>query len=148
MKKLTLGITLLLVMASTYLNAQRNCGHTEMMEMRKQDPEYVKRLEAVEKHTQDYIQNKGTAKAASTIITIPVVVHVVYAKPEQNINDAAIFSQIEVLNEDFRRLNANADNAWPQAADTEIEFCLASVDPNGNPTNGILPVLKLRLTLS
>ena len=39
------------------------------------------------------------------IITIPVVVHVVYNGASQNISDSQIQSQINVLNEDFRRLN-------------------------------------------
>jgi len=43
-----------------------------------------------------------------------------------------------VLNDDFRRLNSDADGTWPQAADSEIEFCLATVDPNGNATDGII----------
>jgi hypothetical protein len=40
------------------------------------------------------------------VIRIPVVVHVVYKLPVQNISDAQIQSQIDVLNEDYRRLNA------------------------------------------
>jgi len=43
-------------------------------------------------------------------------------------------SQIDVLNEDFRRLNTDAVNTpsafQSVAADTEIEFCLATSDPN------------------
>jgi hypothetical protein len=50
-------------------------------------------------------------------------------------------SQIDVLNEDFRRLNADAVNTpslfQSVAADAEIQFCLATRDPLGNPTNGI-----------
>lgn len=71
------------------------------------------------------------------MVTIPVVVHVVYRTAEENISDAQIQSQMQVLNDDFRRLNSDANNTWSQAADAEIEFCLATVDPNGNPTNGI-----------
>jgi len=45
------------------------------------------------------------------------------------------------LNKDFRKLNIdtiNTPNVWETiAADCEIEFCMATVDPNGNPTNGI-----------
>ncbi len=52
-------------------------------------------------------------------------------------SDAQILSQIQVLNEDFRRTNSDANSIWSQAADSEIEFCMASSDPNGNPTNGI-----------
>ena len=61
----------------------------------------------------------------------------IYNGSTQNISDAQINSQIQILNEDFRRLNSDADNTWPQAADAEIEFCMASVDPNGNSTSGI-----------
>ncbi|MEM9929540.1 MAG: M43 family zinc metalloprotease, partial [Bacteroidota bacterium] len=72
------------------------------------------------------------------ITTIPVVVHIVYNNATENISLAQIQSQLDVLNADFRRLNSDADNVWPQAADSEIEFCLATVDPNGNPTDGII----------
>ncbi len=76
-----------------------------------------------------------------TVITIPVVVNVVYHTPEENISDAQIQSQIDVLNEDFRLLNSDASNL-PFAfsslkADCRINFCLAKRDPNGCPTTGI-----------
>ena len=52
-----------------------------------------------------------------------------------------IFSQIDILNQDYRRTNIdaiNTPNVWNSiAADTEIEFCLMNTDPNGNFTNGI-----------
>src|SRR5690606_668400 len=54
---------------------------------------------------------------------------------------AQIFSQIEQLNKDYRRRNedtTNTPNIFKQfAADVEIEFCLASRDPQDNPTTGI-----------
>jgi len=71
------------------------------------------------------------------IITIPVVVHVVHNIPDENISDAQITSQLQVLTEDFRRLNSNRDNLWPQAADAEIEFCLATQNSNGFTNCGI-----------
>ena len=75
------------------------------------------------------------------MVTIPVVFHVLYANSTQNISDAQIQSQLDILNADFRRTNSDQDNVWGSvAADTEIEFCLASFDPNGAPTNGILRV--------
>ena len=77
---------------------------------------------------------------ANTVVTIPVVFHVVYANGTQNISDAQIMSQLQILNDDFRRLNSDADNTWSQAADSEVEFCLATNDPQGNPTDGILRV--------
>lgn len=81
------------------------------------------------------------AKVAS-IITIPVVVHVIHNGDAigtgENINDAQVRSQIKVLNEDFRKMmGSRGFNSNPVGADAEIEFCLAAVDPNGNMTNGI-----------
>jgi len=75
------------------------------------------------------------------VITIPTVVHVVYSNQQQNISDAQVLSQIEILNEDFRATNADISIVDTQftsiIADAEIEFCLATVDPQGNPTDGI-----------
>ncbi len=73
---------------------------------------------------------------------IPVVFHIVYNQDSQNLPDSVIESQIDVLNEDYRRLNENAidtrDEFLEFAGDSNIEFFLANVDPNGNPTNGII----------
>ena len=73
---------------------------------------------------------------------IPVVFHIVYNTDNQNIPDSVIHSQIDVLNEDFRRLNENASNTRDEflefAGDPNIEFFLANLDPEGNPTNGIV----------
>ena len=76
------------------------------------------------------------------IITIPVVIHLLYKSAEQNISDEQLLSQLDVLNRDFRRMNADAVNT-PEAfrsvaADTRIMFCLAKVAPDGRPTSGII----------
>lgn len=94
--------------------------------------------------------NKKTTVLSSTeIINIPVVVHVIHDNISEtiggplnsNISDEQIYSQIAVLNEDFRRLNADTTNTpaifKPVAADSYIEFCMATRDPDGAPTNGI-----------
>lgn len=75
------------------------------------------------------------------VLTIPTVVHVIYASPLENISDAQVYSQITSLNADYRRQNTDQSYTPRQfrnlATDTGIEFCLASVDPRGQPTNGI-----------
>lgn len=88
---------------------------------------------------QKQIQQNKSGRA--TIITIPVVVHIIHngdaVGSNENIAASRVISQIEVLNKDFRRLNADTTNTpagfRPVAADVEIEFCLALRDPNGNP---------------
>ncbi len=93
-------------------------------------------------------------------ILIPTVVHVIHdgiPQPmdinfpalgglyEDNISEAQIFSQIDVLNEDFRRENADTTltpNIFKGVAKgINIRFVMAQRDPDGNPTNGINRVL-------
>jgi hypothetical protein len=74
---------------------------------------------------------------ASEVLQIPVIVHVVHngetAGNGSNISAAQIQSQIDVLNEDFRKkLGSRGYNTHPDGADTKIEFVMAKVDPNGN----------------
>lgn len=119
---------------------ERSCGTMEVLDrMLQDDPNYALRMQEIEEFTAKYVaENAGSSR---TVITIPVVVHVVYNTAAENISDAAINSQISILNQDFRKLNADAASVPALfsgvAADAEIEFCLASVDPSGNPTTGI-----------
>lgn len=74
------------------------------------------------------------------LYTVPVVVHIIHDGEStgigRNISAAQVQSQIEVLNEDFRRLNGDTVNTplmyQPVAADVEVEFCLAKIDEQGN----------------
>jgi hypothetical protein len=118
--------------------AQRNCATMDVLKQQLQeDPGMLQRMNAIERYTERYIQQLPQTGESRNVITIPVVVHIVYNNSTENISEAQVLSQMDVLNDDFRRLNADADNTWPQAADIEVEFCLATVDPNGNATNGI-----------
>jgi hypothetical protein len=90
-----------------------------------------------------YKAMRTSSKTAATILTIPVVVHVIHNGQAigvaPNITDAQVQSQITVLNQDFRKMlgTRGGESTNPVAADIEIEFVLAKADPNGNPTNGI-----------
>lgn len=79
--------------------------------------------------------------AVRSVVTIPVVVHVVWNSEDENISDEQVFSQIEVLNKDFRAQNVEVANIpsvfQPLIADVEFEFCLAKTDPDGNASTGI-----------
>jgi hypothetical protein len=80
------------------------------------------------------LQNRSSQK-------VQVVFHVVYNQPEENVPDQLIYDQLEQLNADFNWSSANdpiTRNLYrPLAANADIEFVLASTDPNGNPTTGI-----------
>jgi hypothetical protein len=82
------------------------------------------------------------ASQSGGIIYIPVVVHVIHNGDaygvNENITDEQVQSQITVMTQDFRRLSGTPGfNTNPVGADVQVEFVLAKVDPNGNPTNGI-----------
>lgn len=83
-------------------------------------------------------------KAMSTSVkVIPVVVHVIHVGGTENISDAQVQSQIDVLNEDFRKMTGT--NGDGNGVDTEIQFCLAKKTPDGKCTNGIV---RIQSTLS
>jgi hypothetical protein len=97
----------------------------------------------IEHYTEGYV-SKYLKNHLSTrqVIKIPVVVHVVWKNDEENISDAQIQSQIDVLNKDFRKLNTDFKNVpsvfKDVAADCEIEFCLARKDTLGKTSTGIM----------
>lgn len=131
------------------LNAQtEKCATMQVLEKRMQsDPSTLLRLQQTESQTQAWLsENKNILKhknqaKSGALVTIPVVVHVLYNNATENVSYEQIMSQIDGLNEDFRLLNSDSlDDThpfWWYTADTEIEFCLASIDPNGNATTGI-----------
>jgi hypothetical protein len=87
---------------------------------------------------------------------IPVVVHIIHNGTEigegANIPLSQITAQLRTLNEDFRRLNPDRVQTPLEfsavAADANIEFVLAKVDPNGLPTTGIVRVRGTQSTYS
>ncbi|WP_338876559.1 zinc metalloprotease [Spirosoma sp. SC4-14] len=104
-------------------------------------PEYRRRRREIELETRAFIERYAEEGLRTGIVRIPVVVHVVWNTAGQNVSDAQIQSQIDVLNADFRRTNADTGSIPAAftgvAADTRIEFALAVRDPNCGSTNGI-----------
>ena len=122
--------------------AQRNCGTMDVLNRQiLQDPTMSGRMSDIEEQTALYVANHTNNKTEA-VITIPVVVHVVYRTATENISDAQIQSQIDVLNEDFRLMNADNINTPTifsgLKADCEFNFVLAKRDPSGLATTGIV----------
>ncbi|MGE5135393.1 MAG: zinc metalloprotease [Gemmatimonadota bacterium] len=107
----------------------------------RRSPEYRWRRREINRDITGWLDRYADAGIRTGLIRIPVVVHVVYNTNQQNISDAQINSQIDVLNQDFRRLNADAVNTPAAfaavAADARLEFALAVRDPNCATTKGI-----------
>ncbi|MDB5203877.1 MAG: hypothetical protein JWQ27_3286 [Ferruginibacter sp.] len=124
--------TALFVCICHWALAQRVCATTEYV--RSHPIDLTTTNEAARGAIRDTVANE--------VINIPVVIHLIYKENHQNLSEAQIRSQIDVLNKDFRLKNLDAKNIPAafagRAADTRINFCLARVDPDGRSTSGII----------
>jgi ABC-type taurine transport system substrate-binding protein len=119
----------------------RICGTMDVhRRLLSQVPSYARARDEIENLAMRFAENPEAALRPG-ITRIPVVVHVVWNTPQQNISDAQINSQIDVLNRDFRRTNPDVNSTpapfLPLTTDARIEFFLANVDPAGAPSTGI-----------
>ena len=139
MRTILLGICILIASAGW---AQRECAGPEYLAQQSSlDPGLPLRMKAID----NFIQQQPSAKMfgeEANVIRIPVVIHVLYNTPAQNISDTQIKTQLQVLNNDFRRRNADSVNTPDRfkmlAADVQVEFVLATADPEGRKTSGII----------
>jgi hypothetical protein len=143
MKKIIASVFLfMLYNATTFAQQHEKCATMHVLQKHKeQNPLLEVKMQQLETQVAEWIESNKKNIHNRTVVTIPVVVHVVYKNSTQNIPSSQIESQIQVLNEDYRKTNTNFNTTRPifdtLAADTEIQFCLASTDPQGNPTTGI-----------
>jgi PKD repeat protein len=92
----------------------------------------------LQKNIKAYKEKLRTSRTQAAIYTIPVIVHVIHNGEAigtgPNITAAQVQSQIEVLNEDFRRKSGTPGfNNNAAGADIEIEFAAALRAPDGTP---------------
>jgi PKD repeat protein len=92
-------------------------------------------------HSNSYARNGNQSTQSPPTYTLAVVFHVIHDYGSENITDAQIYDAMRIINEDYRKLNADTISIATAflgiADDTEIEFRLAQKDPQGNCTNGI-----------
>ena len=126
------------------LLAQHRCVHHEQREkMQKEHPELIQAQETrrlfLENYTLNFAANQSVQSPENLLI--PIVFHVVHDNGVENISDAQIHEAIVQLNEDFTALNPELAEVHPSfadvVADVGLEFRLAELDPNGEPTTGI-----------
>ncbi|MDB5197260.1 MAG: C-terminal target protein [Flaviaesturariibacter sp.] len=127
-----------------FAQAQRKCASFEHLQQQlARDPQLAQQLENIERFTRTNAPSSSSINMRGTpVYNIPVVVHVLWNVTAQNISDAQIQSQIDVLNKDYQLLNADTASV-PTAfkslvADCRIQFCMAQRTPAGAATNGII----------
>ncbi|MCB9186564.1 MAG: choice-of-anchor J domain-containing protein [Flavobacteriales bacterium] len=106
------------------------------------DPQYRAGVIAAKEETNRIMAElESGMRAAPPVYTIPVVFHVIH-KGEAvgtgtNISDAQILSAIDALNRDYRETSADGGIGQGNGPDTEIQFCLTTVNESGQPHSGI-----------
>ena len=147
MKKI--AILSLLVLTSIVTNGQENvkkCITTRLVEQELiSNPDYLKgRISSINENI-DWIKANHSKKIT---INIPVVIHIIHKNTHSNIgvgtniSNAQIEDALKILNEDYSKTNPEYPNPprntflnyW---GNPNMNFCLANIDPSGNPTNGI-----------
>ncbi len=128
------------------LKAQRpaRCGTDILLQKEISIPEGRQRIEAFNSQIRNWVRHNSNRTTSTTYI-IPTVVHVIQESATDYPSDVCIHNQIDILNEDFSA--SNADTALVPSefesiiGNAGIEFCLASVDPQGNPSTGIVRIV-------
>ncbi|MGQ9847608.1 MAG: zinc metalloprotease, partial [Bacteroidales bacterium] len=145
MKKLFTFFLVIFLIAEAFAQSQpqrrRKCATDEIhQQLIQNDPTYLERYNKLQEFTQKFVAEHPNGYSPKSVITVPIVVHIVLS-PAQHAQfpDSRVHEQIQVLNRDFAGLNPHSMGPFAAnlKANTELQFCLAQVDPNGNPTTGI-----------
>lgn len=143
-----LYLLLIATVASVYGFSQKNWCGTIAAEQKlfEKHPEFIdviqsKRLE-LEKFTQQKIASGASNRTSTNNYTIPVVFHIIHNGGAENISDQTIYDQIDRLNADYNGYADDSADVYPFfkpiVGNANIQFQLAQIDPDGNPTNGIM----------
>jgi len=119
---------------ATQVSSKRTCPSDQMRdEILNKDPEARARVLAIEQYTENHINDIKVGKVlVDGTVEIPVVFNVVYKTAAENVSDARLQSQIDVLNKDYGATNSDINNTPAEfvpvkAGDTKIRFRLAKV---------------------
>src|SRR5687768_9750391 len=126
--------------------AQKSCSIEEYTKREiAANPFLRNQLEEIETFTRHQVDRVDEAQRTSRvpdIIKIPVVFHVLYHTPDQNIPLSMIERLLAALNRDFNKRNSDTANIPASfrhlTANMGFEFKLATMDPKGNGTTGIV----------
>ena len=90
------------------VSGERKCAADEVLKLQlAADPELAQKMADIEAFTQRKINENFDSRLVNVVIEIPVVVNVLYKTTGENISQAQIQSQIDVLNADFNATNSD-----------------------------------------
>lgn len=125
----------------------KRCG-THLEEVLEEQPEYREVMARHQAFTEQYLRELGAANKTgdeeldyptASKYVIPCVVHVIWGAPDasgrDSLSESRVRAQFVSFFEDFR--NVPGTRGYGSGDDTGLEFALATIDPEGRPTNGI-----------
>jgi hypothetical protein len=114
----------------------RKCVSDEILQQQlAADPAFAKRFNDIESFTQDVLRNPEQYKLVNGVMEIPVHVNVLYRTTAENVSNAQIQSQIDVLNEDFA--GTNSDASLTPAAFTGVKAGNTQIKFTWDPATGL-----------
>lgn len=143
MKKtiLTFNLALISIAGIAQENNVTKCGSDNYYDLHLENhPEVIQERAELQIFTDKFAETFNPLEKTASI-TIPVVFHINDPSNPQKVTMAQINSALDIVNADFSATNSDVSNIIPEftslVADMDINFCLASKDPNGNPTTGV-----------
>jgi hypothetical protein len=126
MKKLFTILSVVCITVNSFAQ-QQQCATMSVLQQQMQNAQYAESYQKTNAAAAQWRANHPEAiRSSAPVVTIPVVVHVLYKNATQNISDQQIYSQIAILNQDYRRMNADTINTPSMfdtiAADINVEF--------------------------
>lgn len=118
------------------------CSFDEILSrMSENNPNVAAAIAENEAFIQDFITRKKAGLVENVTYIIPVVLHVFHYGDDGKMDLEQVQSGMDILNNDFNGLNDGWDTIDPEfdsiKGTLDIQFCLATIDPEGNPTTGV-----------
>ena len=139
-----------MLLTVSHLAAQNYCHSTEKQiawftkhpELKVDFEKHQQKLADLDKELYKNNYQMAGKSAVAGNYTIPVVFHILYNSAGGNISDAQVIDAVNILTRDYNAANADTSNVVVQfkhdIGNTQFDFKLATKDPNGNCTNGII----------
>lgn len=117
------------------------------IQLEENNPSYSLQVEDFDKQLRE-LQDQTSRAVDETILTVPVVIHVIHLPEDSvigsgsNISNQRINDGIAYLNSAYRNINTYSggpyySNSGISSDDVKIEFCLAQQDTNGAAFDGV-----------
>lgn len=129
------ALLVFLVVTTCLANAQTiQCGADDFNTQFLSSTEKQHKLSEMNNQLAVYLTQNPRGSRGSNPLIVPVVFHVIHQNGPENVSDTVLLAEIEALNQYFSN---SGPYYQPNGVDVGIQFCLATIDPYGNPTSGI-----------